>query len=52
MPQRKTIKVIRQNWLLGQERVLKSIRMWAKRRRMTTIERRKNWFQVRIWSIV
>jgi hypothetical protein len=33
MAQRKTTKVIRQNWILRKERVLMSTRMWARRRR-------------------
>jgi len=54
--QKKTTKVIRQNWILGKERVLKSTRMWARRRKRTMKRkkalRKKNWFRVRIWSIV
>jgi hypothetical protein len=37
MAQRNTTKVIRQNWILRKERVLKSTRMWARRRRKRTM---------------
>ena len=37
MAQRKTTTVIRQNWILRKERVLKSTTMWARRRRKSTM---------------
>jgi hypothetical protein len=37
MAQRKTTKVIRQNWILRKERVLKSTKMWARRRKKRTM---------------
>jgi hypothetical protein len=57
MAQRKTPKVITQNWILRKERVLTSTRMWVRKRRKRTMYRKKasrkqNWFQVRIWIIV
>jgi len=37
MAKRKTMKVISQNWILRKERVLKSTRMWVRRRRKRTM---------------
>jgi hypothetical protein len=37
MAQKKTTKVICQNWILRKERVLKSTRLWARKKRKRTM---------------
>jgi hypothetical protein len=55
MVQTKTTKVISQNWIVRKEPILKSTRIWARRKSTMyrkTESRKKSWFQVRIWSIL